>query len=93
MNLARKLNISKITILGDSRQAIHKMNNGFSKGVVKIKRIHNHIRKVTALAQVFYLHIIQGKNSEADKLANQGAKLKIGASKVKGNINNIFYVT
>ena len=39
INLARQLNISKFTVLGDSKQVIHKMNKGFSKGVVKIKRI------------------------------------------------------
>ena len=92
MNLARQLNISKIVVLGDSKQVIHKMNNGFSKGVIKIKRIHNCIRQVTASVEVSYLHILRGHNSEADKLANQGAKLKIGTSKVKGNINNICYV-
>ena len=44
MNLARELNISKITILGNSKQVIYKMNNGYSKAMVKIKkniRVHS----------------------------------------------------
>ena len=92
MNLARELNISKITILGNSKQVIYKMNNGYNKGVVKIKRIYKCIHQVPAKYQVSYLHVLQGNNSKVDKLANQGAKLKIGSTQVKGNSNNFFYV-
>ena len=68
------------------------MINGYNKGAVKIRRIYERIRQVIANAQVSYLHILKGNNSEADKLANQGAKLKMGFTKVKGNLNNIIYV-
>ena len=66
------------------------MNNDYSKGMVKIKRIYERIQLVTAKFQVSYIHILQGNNSKADKLANQGAKLKIGSTKVKGNLINFF---
>ena len=58
MNLARQLNISKIIVLGDSKQIIYKMNNDYNKGVVKIKIIYERIRQVTANTQVTYLHIL-----------------------------------
>ena len=92
MNVIRQLNISKITILGDSKQVIHKMNNGYSKGMVKIKRIYECAQQVIAEVQVSYIHILRGNNSEADKLENQGAKLRIGSTKVKGILSNYFYV-
>ena len=67
------------------------MINGYTKGAVKIRIIYEHIRQVTANAQVSYFHILRGKNSEENKQANQGAMLKMGFSKVKGNVNNIIY--
>ena len=37
MNLLRKLNITKIIVLGDSKQVIHKMNNGNNRDRLKLK--------------------------------------------------------
>ena len=34
--LANQLKITKIIVLGDSKQVIHKMINGYNKGAVKI---------------------------------------------------------
>ena len=62
------------------------------KGVDKIKRIYERIRQVTANAQVSCLHILRGNNSKDANLTNQGGKLKIGSTNVKGNLSNIFYV-
>ena len=92
LELAKQLNITKIIVLGDSKQVVYKMINGYNKGVVKIRRINERIQQVTANTQVSYIHILRGNNSEANKLANQGAKLKMGFSKGKGNLNNIIYV-
>ena len=92
LELAKQLKITKINVLGDSKQVIYKMNNGYNKGEIKIRRIYEPIRQVSANAQVSYFHILRGNNSDTDKLANQGAKLKMRFSKVKGNLNNIIYV-
>ena len=92
MNLIRQHKIAKIIVIGDSKQVIHKMNNGYNKGMVKIKRIYECVQQVIAEVQVSYIHILRGNNSEADKLENQGAKLRIGSTKVKGNLSNFFYV-
>ena len=92
LELMKQLNITKIIVLGDSKQVIYKMINLYNKGAVKIRRIYDCIRQVTTNAQDSCLHILRGNNSETYKLANQGAKLKMGFSKVKGNLNNIIYV-
>ena len=44
INLLRELNITKMIVVGDSKQVIHKMINGNNKGMVKIKRIYEHIQ-------------------------------------------------
>ena len=92
LELANKLKITKIIFLGDSKQVIHKMINGYNKGAIKIRRIYERILQVSVNAQISYYHILRGNNSDANKMANQGAKLKMGISKVKGNLRNINYV-
>ena len=92
MNLLKQLNITKIIVFGDSKQVIHKMNNGNNRGMVKIKRIYERIQQVAREVQVSYIHILRGNNSEVDKLENQGAKLRIGSTKVKTILSNYFYV-
>ena len=81
---AKQLKIAKITILGYSKQVIHKIINGYNKGPIKIQRIYEGIRQVSVNDQVSYFHILRGNNSDAYKLENQGAKLKMGISKGKG---------
>ena len=44
LELARQLKITKIVVLGDSKQVIHKMNNGYNKGAIKIRIIYERIR-------------------------------------------------
>ena len=92
MNLLRQLNITKIIVLRDSKQVIHKKNNGNNRGMVNIKRIYERIQQVFGEVQVSYIHILRGNNSEGDKLSNQSAKLRIGSTKVKGILSNYFYV-
>ena len=92
LELVKQLNITKIIVLGDSKQVIYKMINDYNKGAIKIKRIYECIRQVTANAQVSYLHILWGNNSETNKMENQGVKLKMASTKVEGNLNHIFYV-
>ena len=52
LEMAKQLKINKITILGDSKQVIHKMNNGYDKGEIKTRIIYEHIQQVSANVQV-----------------------------------------
>ena len=63
LELAKHLKITKITVLGDSKQVIHRMNNGYNKGAIKIRRIYERIQQVSANAQVSYFHIFRMKVS------------------------------
>ena len=92
MNLVRQLNITKIMVLGDSKQVIQKMNNESRRGMVKTRRIYERIQQVSGEVHVSYSHILRGNNSEADTLTNQGVKLKIGSAKVNGMLSNYFHV-
>ena len=92
MNLLRQLNITKIIVIGDSKQVIQKMNNGNIRGMIKTKRIHECTQQVFGEVQASYIHILRRNNSEVNKLANQGAKLGIGSIKVRGILTNYFYV-
>ena len=84
--------ITKIIFLGYYKQVIHKMMNGYNKVSVKIWRIYEWIRQASINVQTTFYHILRGNNIEADKLANQGAKLKMGLSEVNGNLKNTSYV-
>ena len=78
--------------MGDSKQVIHKMIYGYNKGAVKIQRIYQRIRKTSVNVQTTFYHILISNNAEVDNLANQGAKLKNGLSRVNGNLKILIYV-
>ena len=44
LDLAKQHKITKITVMGYSKQVIHKMIYGYNKGEVKIRRIYERIR-------------------------------------------------
>ena len=78
--------------MGDSKQVIYKMINGYNKGAVKIWRIHEWIRQAFANFQITFYHILRGNNIQANKLENKGAKLKMGLFEVNGILKNTSYV-
>ena len=92
MDLVKQNKITKVIVMGDSKQVIHKMTAGYNQGVVKIRRIYEWVRQISANMQIAFYHILISNNSEEDNLANQGAKLKIGLSIVKGHLKKIIYV-
>ena len=79
-------------VLRDLKQVIYKINNENNISMVKIRRICERIQQVSGEVQVSYSHILRGNNSKADTLENQGAKLRIRSTKVKGVLSNYFYV-
>ena len=92
MYLVRKINITKIIVIGDLTKLIHKMNNRSNRGIIKSKIIYEHIQHISGETQDSYIHIIRGNNAEVDKLTNQGFKIGMGMTKVNENLSNIFYV-
>ena len=60
LELAKQLKITKIIVLRDSKQVIHKTINGYNKGAVKIQIIYERIRQVSENAQVTFYHILRG---------------------------------
>ena len=92
LDLVRQNKIINVTVLGDSKQVIQKMTSGYNHGAVKIRRIYERVRQISANIQITFYHILRSDNSEVDNLANQGAKLKIGLAIIKGHIKKINYV-
>ena len=92
LDLVKQYKITKFLVMGDSKQVIHKMTTGYNQGVVKIRRIYEQVRQISANMQIAFYHILISNNSEEDNLANQGAKLKIGLSIVKGHLNFFIYL-
>ena len=92
LDVVKQYKITKVLVMGDSKQVIHKMTAGYNQGVVKIRRIYERVRQISANMQISFYHILISNNSEEDNLANQGAKLKIGLSIVKGHLKNCIYV-
>ena len=84
--------ITKVTVLGDSTQVILKMIFGYNKGAVKIQRIYDQIKQTDVNIYTSFFNILRSNNSEADILANQGAKQKNGISRVNGILTTPSYV-
>ena len=82
MYLVRKINITKIIVIGDLTKLIHKMNNRSNRGIIKSKIIYERIQHISRENQDSYIQIIRGNNVEADKLTNQGFKIGMGMTKV-----------
>ena len=82
MYLVRKINITKIIVIGYLTKLIHKMNNRSNRGIIKSKIIYERIQHISGENQDSYIQIIQGNNVEADKLTNQGFKIGMGMTKV-----------
>ena len=60
LDLTKQLKITKIIVLRDSKQVIHKMINGYNKGAVEIQIIYERIRQVSENAEVTFYHILRG---------------------------------
>ena len=90
--LVKPLGIRKITVIGDSKQVIQRMNSKSNKGMVKTNRIYKRIQQISGQIQASYFHILRSNNVEADKLENKGVKLGIGMSKVNETPPKLFYV-
>ena len=86
LDMVKKYKITKVLVMGDSKQVIHKMTAGYNQGVVKIRRIYERVRQISANMQIAFYHILRRNNSEAENFANQGDKLNIGLSIVKGQL-------
>ena len=92
LDMVKQYKITKVLVMGYSKQVIHKMTAGYNQGAVKIRIIYEQVRQTSANLQTVFYHILKSNNTEAHNLANQGAKLKVGLSIVKGHLKNLIYV-
>ena len=90
--LVNQNNITKFIVMGDSKQIIHKMTSGYNQGAIKIRRIYEGVRKISANMQISFYQILRSNNTEVGNLENQGDKLKIVLSMVKVQLKNLMYV-
>ena len=89
LNQARKRNIQKLTIFGDSRLIVKALHT--KKMTSDIGLAHTH-RKVTLLLKHFRnpkaYHVLRSLNTLADAEASQGTTLSKGQIIVNGEISN-----
>ena len=77
LELLDTIDSSRIAVFGDSRQVIYKMNNGYTSGSIKCRRLYDIITPLISNKIEFY-HILQANNAPVDALANLGVSLPQG---------------
>ena len=76
--------ITRLIILGDSRQVILKMKTGYPTGSIKCRRLHSRIHQLHLPDNIEYYHILRENNAKADIMANKGASLSQGSIILNG---------
>ena len=77
LELLDTIDSSRIAVVGDSRQVIYKMINGYTSGSIKCRRLYDKITPLLSNNYEFY-HILRANNASTYALANLGASLPQG---------------
>ena len=67
--------ITRLIILGDSRQVILKMKIGYPTGSIKCRRLHSRIQQLHLPESIEYSHILKENNAKEEIMENKGASL------------------
>jgi ribonuclease HI len=90
MQLALKLKIQDLTVIGDSRIIIQAMVKRSNSQSIKLKSLLDKIRIISSkLNSCHFYHVLRDQNCSADQAANQGVSLEEGTLSVNGTMERV----
>lgn len=80
---ARELGATEVLVRSDSRLLVEQLSGRFRVKNPTLQRLHKEVREVAgALGRVRYEHVPRERNTEADRLANEGVDAWLAAGGV-----------
>jgi ribonuclease HI/exonuclease III len=90
MQLALKLKIQDLTVIGDSRIIIQAMVKRSNSQSVKLNSLLDKIRILSSkLNSCHFYHVLRDQNGSADQAANQGVQMEEGTLSVNGTLERV----
>ena len=90
LNQARRLSITKLIIIGDSRIIIQALNLKKAPNNMELAHYYRKvISQMNAFEEVKFYHVLRNLNQNADHEANMGVSLSKGVLCLNGNNNHV----